>query len=128
MIYYTLKHVHVAAVLLSFVGFVLRGWWMLSVHPLRQHRLTRILPHLVDTVLLGSAVWMSVLISQFPFTASWLSAKFLGLLVYIGLGMVALRFGSTAFVRGAAWLSALLVYAWIVSVAIAKQPWGFLNV
>lgn len=127
MIYYTLKNIHVAAVLLSFLGFVLRGWWMLTASPLRQHHLTRILPHLVDTVLLGSAVWMSLMISQYPFTASWLTAKFVALLVYIGLGMIALRAGSTVFVRGLAWLAALLVYAWIVSVAMSKQPWGFFS-
>jgi uncharacterized membrane protein SirB2 len=126
MIYYTIKHIHVIAVIVSALGFVLRGWWMIATDPLLGHRLTRVVPHVVDTVLLLSAVALAIMIAQYPFVAGWVTAKVLGLLVYIGLGMLALRRGPTLPVRVSAWVAALVVYGWIVSVATSKQPWGFL--
>lgn len=126
MIYYTVKQIHVIAVVISVLGFVLRGWWMMSANSLLEHRLTRVLPHVVDTILLVSAIVLAVMISQYPFVATWVTAKVIGLLVYIGLGMVALRRGPTLPVRVSAWVAALVVYGWIISVATSKQAWGFL--
>jgi hypothetical protein len=54
--YLMIKHIHVTCVLLSIAGFALRGWWMLVDHRLLRHRLTRSVPHVVDTVLLGTAI------------------------------------------------------------------------
>ena len=54
----------------------------------------------------------------------WITAKLLALLLYIGLGMVALRFGRTQRVRVAAWVAALMVAAYIVSVALNKSALG----
>lgn len=126
MIYYTIKQIHVIAVVISVLGFMLRGWWMMSANSLLEHRLTRVLPHVVDTILLVSAIVLAVMISQYPFVATWVTAKVIGLLVYIGLGMVALRRGPTLPVRVSAWVAALAVYGWIISVATSKQAWGFL--
>lgn len=126
MIYYTIKQIHVIAVIVSVLGFMLRGWWMIAANPLFGHRLTRVVPHVVDTVLLLSAITLAMMIAQHPFVADWVTAKVLGLLVYIGLGMLALRRGPTLPVRVSAWVAALVVYGWIVSVATSKQPWGFL--
>lgn len=128
MIYYTIKQIHVIAVVVSVFGFMLRGWWMIAANPLLGHRLTRVVPHVVDTVLLLSAITLAMMIAQYPFVADWVTAKVLGLLVYIGLGMLALRRGPNRSVRVSAWLAALVVYAWIASVAIDKQPWGFLAI
>jgi uncharacterized membrane protein SirB2 len=63
---------------------------------------------------------------QYPFVDAWLTAKVLGLTVYIILGSLALRPGSTAKVRILAWLAALAVFGWILSVALTRQPLGFL--
>jgi uncharacterized membrane protein SirB2 len=59
-------------------------------------------------------------------TAPWLTAKIVGLLAYIALGMVALRFGRTRGTRAAAWIAALATFGYIVSVAVTKDPRGFL--
>ena len=53
-----------------------------------------------------------------------LLAKIIGLLLYIGLGMLALRPGRATSLRALAWVAALLVFGWIVSVAISKSPLG----
>ncbi|HRP66387.1 MAG TPA: SirB2 family protein [Thauera sp.] len=124
--YYALKHLHVSCVVLSVAGFLLRGLWMISGSPLLKHRLTRVLPHVIDSVLLLSAIALAVMIAQYPFAADWVTAKVLGLLAYIGLGTVALKRGRTLTVRVSAFIAALLVYAWIASVAMTKQIAGFL--
>ena len=95
--------------------------------PCLAHRLTRVLPHLVDTLLLASAVGMLVVLEVSPFAFDWLSAKLAALLVYIALGMVALRFGRSRQLRiGAFWL-ALATGLYIVSVAYTKSPMGGLG-
>jgi uncharacterized membrane protein SirB2 len=61
--------------------------------------------------------------------AAWVRgrlAKIIGLLVYIGLGLVALRPGRPTAVRAVAWVAALATFGYIVSVAITKNPLGVL--
>ena len=122
MSYLILKHLHVTCVVLSGLGFCLRGWWMLRESPLRQHRLTRILPHIVDTLLLGSALTMAWMSGQYPFVQGWLTAKLCGLLAYILLGMMALKRGRTQAIRARYFGLALVAYAYIVSVALTRSP------
>jgi len=124
--YSLIKHVHVTCVVLSGIGFLLRGIWMLAASPLLSRRLTRWLPHVVDSLLLLSALALAFMVHQYPFRDSWLTAKVLGLLGYIGLGTVALKRGRTRLQRLVAWVAALVVYFYIVSVAVTKQPAGFL--
>jgi uncharacterized membrane protein SirB2 len=123
----TLKWLHVTCAFLSFTGFALRGYWMLTNNPWLKNRLTRVLPHTVDTVLLVSAFAMLYLWQLSPITTPWLIAKILALLVYIALGMIALRFGKTKTVRASAYISALLTVFYIVSVAFTKSPWGVIG-
>lgn len=122
MSYLALKHLHVTCVVLSGLGFCLRGAWMLRESPLRQHRLTRVLPHIVDSLLLGSALSMAWLSGQYPFVNGWLTAKLCGLLAYIVLGMMALKRGRTQAIRTRYFGLALLAYAYIVSVALTRNP------
>ena len=122
MSYLALKHLHVTCVVLSGLGFCLRGWWMLRESPLRQHRLTRTLPHIIDTLLLGSALTMAWMSGQYPFVNGWLTAKLIGLLAYILLGMMALKRGRTLTLRARYFGLAVLAYAYIVSVALTRSP------
>ena len=80
------------------------------------------MPHLVDTLLLASAVALAVMSHQYPLANGWLTAKVAGLLIYIGLGTVALKRGRTRRVRVTAWLAAQAVFFYIVAVAITRQP------
>ena len=119
-----LKLLHASSALLSISGFALRGYWMLTGNPRLRSRPARVLPHILDTLLLASAIGMLVIWQANPFEFSWLSAKITALLCYIGLGMVAFRFGKTRRVRVIACGMALLVAAYIVAVAFTKSPWG----
>ncbi len=122
MSYLVLKYLHVSCVVLSGLGFCLRGGWMLCESPMLQHPLVRRLPHVVDSVLLGSALLMAWMSAQYPFAESWLTAKFFGLLAYIVLGAVALKRGRTKSVRATFFGLALLAYAYIVSTALTRNP------
>ena len=122
MDYATLKVIHQSAVAISFAGFFARGVGMLGDATWVKHRLAKTLPHLVDTVLIVSALWLAWILRLTPSNAPWIGAKIVGLFVYIGIGMVALRFGRTKGVRASAWILAMLVFAWIVSVAITSAP------
>lgn len=108
-------------------GFALRGYWMAVDNPLLQHRVAKVLPHVVDTLLLGSALALLFVLHLSPLTQPWLSAKIIALLLYIGLGMVALRFGQSNTTKVCACLLALLTAGYMVSVAYSKNPLGFLQ-
>lgn len=121
MDYAVLKQIHLLAVLLSISLFMVRGVWMLLESPRLGQRWVRIVPHVVDTVLLLSAIGMLVLMRLNPLLLDWLTAKLVALLVYIGLGMVALRYGRSKPIRMVAWLAAVATFAYIVAVAYTKQ-------
>ncbi|MBL8260455.1 MAG: SirB2 family protein [Candidatus Competibacteraceae bacterium] len=125
--YLALKHLHLTTVALSFALFVLRGLWMLADSPQLRRRWVRIAPHVIDTALLASALWLTAILHQYPFAHGWLTAKVLGLVVYIILGSIALKRGSSKPVRAAAWVAALAVFGYIVSVALTRSPAGFLG-
>lgn len=126
--YYLTKFLHQLCALASFTLFVLRGVWLLRGSPQLAQRWVRILPHVIDTVLLASAISLTLMLQQYPLTHAWLSAKLLALLVYIGLGLVALRFGKTRRVRVAAWIGALAVFIYIASVAFSRDPLGVFRI
>ena len=124
-LYLFVKYVHVACVVLSLAGFAARGALMLRASPLLQARFVRVAPHVVDTLLLASALWLAWMMHQAPFVHGWLTAKVLGLLAYIVLGSIALRRGRTRAVRAAAFAGALLAAGYVVAVALAKDPLPF---
>jgi uncharacterized membrane protein SirB2 len=124
--YLLVKDIHVACVILSLGGFAVRGVLMLAGSPILRARFVRIAPHVVDTALLASALWLCWLIRQYPFAAGWLTAKVIGLVVYIVLGAIALRHGRTKRVRIAAFIGAAATAAYIVSVALTHDARGAL--
>jgi uncharacterized membrane protein SirB2 len=87
-----------------------------------QLRWVKILPHVIDTILLVSAITLVTMIQQYPGINTWLNAKIGGLLLYIMLGMVALRFGKTRKIRTTSWIAAQIVFFYIVLVALTKNP------
>ena len=119
------KTMHVLCALASFTLFVLRGVWMLRDSPQRSRRWVRILPHAIDTLLLASAIALTLMLREYPLTHAWLSAKLLAMLLYIGLGLIALRHGRTKGVRAVAWIGAMAVFVYIASVASSHDPFGF---
>lgn len=125
MTYLVLKNVHVACVVTTIVLFLVRGAWMIQGTLRDKGRWVRILPHVIDTILLASAIAMVILLGQYPWIAGWLAAKVTGLVVYILLGTVALKRGRTLPVRSTAFAGALATFGYVVSVALTRDPRGF---
>jgi uncharacterized membrane protein SirB2 len=122
MSYAAIKMIHVGSVIISYLLFSLRSIWMIQGSAGLKQRWVKITPHIVDTVLLASAVALAIRIQQDPIHDSWLSAKVVGLLLYIGLGMTALRFGKTRKSKIFACVAAQFVFIYIVLVALTKNP------
>lgn len=122
MSYLLLKHLHVTCVVLSGLGFLLRLSWMWRQSPWLQRRISRVLPHVVDSLLLLSALVMAWMSGQYPLAQDWLSAKLFGLLLYIACGMMALKRGRTLSIRLYFGGLAVLAYGYIVAVALTRQP------
>ena len=122
MDYIVLKQLHVACAALSYIGFFVRGVWMLRESVMLARRWVRILPHVIDTLLLASAIALAAMSRQYPFVHGWLTAKVVALALYIGLGMMALRPGRSRPLRIAAWLAAQTVFLYIVWVAVTRNP------
>lgn len=120
--YLFVKTLHVSCVVLSISLFVLRGSLQLLSRPWRQRRLLRLAPHLVDTVLLSSALWLAWRSAQYPFEQSWLTAKLLALLLYIVLGHYALGKNTPEARRPWFFVAALLSVAYIVGAALTRSP------
>jgi len=117
-----LKNLHVFLALLSISGFIARGILMLRDSPLLSARWIKIAPHVVDTLLLVAGVWLAIRIGQYPFVDGWLTAKVLGIIAYIVVGTIALRRGRTKRIRAIAWVGAIVIFLYIIGVAVTRSP------
>lgn len=122
--YLPLRNTHIACAILTIALFALRGVLMLADSPWQRATLLRYLPHVVDSVLLTTALMLTTIVRQYPFAAGWLTMKVVLLVAYIVLGRIALRRGRTRTIRIAALIAALLTVGLLVSVARAHHPLG----
>lgn len=126
MSYLVLKHLHMTCAVLTLISFSLRGFWMFIESPLLQKKTARILPHIIDTLLLTSAIALTFTIDQYPVQDAWLSAKVIALIAYIIFGTFALKRGKTQTIRATCFVISLIIFAYIVAVARTHQaiPWA----
>jgi len=127
MLYLILKYAHVAAAITTISGFMLRGYWMLIDSKKLQHPVTRIAPHIIDTVFLLAGIGLIWLLHLEPLKQPWLIAKFTGLIVYVLLGTVAIRRGPTKQIRTIALAGAIAIFAYIAGVALTRSPLSWLS-
>lgn len=116
-----IKYVHVACVILSGIGYFVRGLWMMHESPLLQKPWVKVAPHIVDTMLLASAILLSIQLRLYPMVHGWLTAKVVALVAYIVVGAIGLKYGKTKTIRVTTWVGALLIFAYIVLVALTRQ-------
>lgn len=124
-LYLAIKYLHVACAAVSIGGFTARGVLRLLRPAALQRRWLRIAPHVVDSLLLACGIYLALHIHQYPGSAAWLTAKLVGLVAYILLGMTALRFATTRGGQALALLAALACFGYIVAVAVTREPWPF---
>lgn len=124
--YLALKHIHLSCVALSLLAYLVRGVWLFMNSSLPGERWARILPQIINAILLLSGIALAAYLSMSPVDQPWLMAKIVGLIIYIVLGVAAFRAPSPA-VGKFLWVSGLVAFAYIVSVAIRKTPLGIFS-
>ncbi|MGY6039150.1 SirB2 family protein [Aeromonas sp. AE23HZ002T15] len=123
--YPLLKHLHMTLALVSVLLFLYRWLLALGGSARLQQKWLKILPHLNDTLLLVFGVLLAVTLQMSPGQQPWLMAKLVALVLYIGLGVMALKRPA----RGqklVAGIAALTVFGYIVGAAMTKSPWPWL--
>ncbi len=119
--YMMAKHLHLTAVALSVLLFILRFILLQASPRVLEQKWAKVLPHVIDTVLLASALWLCSILSQWPFINDWLTFKVIGLVIYILMGMFALKWGRSAPLRWIGFIGALTWIVLIARVAFTKQ-------
>ncbi len=119
-----LKHTHLTALALSFLLFFIRGYLMMRESSASKHRAFIIAPHIVNLLLIGSGIALAVVMHFNPANQPWLAIKLVALVVYIALGILTFKHPVLK-IRKILWIFALIVFAFIVSVAQSKNPLGF---
>ncbi|MGR9044982.1 MAG: SirB2 family protein [Gammaproteobacteria bacterium] len=119
-----LKQIHMLFVVLSFAGFTSRII-MAEINPyVLKLKWVRIAPHVIDTLLLLSGVLLVFAGNWLSSDYSWIIAKIIALLLYIALGVLAMRIQGK--IRWLAFTGAVLCFLYIARVAVSKQVWFFL--
>lgn len=124
--YLIIKNIHITFATLTIIGFLLRAYWKMSGSSLHQNRATKIVPHTIDALFLATGVWLITMLDMNPLLHPWLLVKFVAILAYVGLGMVAFRFGRTPRIRSLAFIGALVAFAFVVGAALVKSPMSWL--
>jgi uncharacterized membrane protein SirB2 len=125
--YLLLKSIHQLLALISLSSFILRWAGRMQQAAWTQARITRTLPHIIDTLFLISGLalaWQLALLNSLP---SWLLAKLIGLVIYIILGALAMRQAPRLLPSLLFFLAATSCFLWIVTMAIYKSPLGLLS-
>ena len=125
--YTILKFIHLSTVILSFAGFLLRSYWMMSESEMLRRPWVRVLPHIIDTIFLLAGIGLIVILHLQLMANNWLLIKFAALLVYVVLGAIALRRGRSRRTRITAFIFAVLTYTYIVGVALTKSALSWIT-
>lgn len=126
MNYLLIKHLHVTAAALSILFFIIRSYWSVTENGLLQKKVVKIAPHIIDTVLLVCAILLSMMLGPAA-SQPWVLTKIVLLVVYIGVGTIAIKRGRTPRSRAIAAVIAVAIFFYIVGVAIKHHPasWFF---
>ena len=125
--YLDIKAAHVLFAALSLALFAWRGGLSLWLARRPSHWVLRVLPHVVDSLLLACGIWLAVMLSLDPLRTPWLGVKLLCVLAYILLGILAFRLRGPRRLKLALFVAALSLFGFIVSVALTHDPRGIFS-
>lgn len=123
MNYLAVKTVHASLALVSVTGFVVRA--VIAIRADRRWTTNRALyaaPHVVDTLLVATGFYLMAAAGWNPALHHWLGFKFVLLVVYVVLGWFAMRAGQPRARRVWLFTASLVVFAWMIGVALTKNP------
>jgi uncharacterized membrane protein SirB2 len=122
-----LKLIHLSTITITISLFVIRGIGLFLNAGFMSQTWIRIVPHINDTILLISGIWLAIQIEQYPLVDSWLTAKLLALLLYIVLGLAVFRFAHNRRQQVSFWILAILVFVYMLGVAIRHDPMSWMH-
>lgn len=125
--YPNIKLVHIAMAMASVALFALRGAGVVAGMRWPHATVLRWASYAIDTTLLTAALMMLTFLPGAMFANGWLAAKVTLLVVYVLLGVFALRRGRTQATRVACYIAALATFAMMYTIARAHHPLGFLQ-
>jgi len=117
-----IKLIHIVFIFSSFISFTGRIALSVFKPSLLQNKLIKIAPHVIDTLLLLSGITLVVQGNWLAGEFGWIISKFILLLAYIGLGVMAMRCNGIK--RWIAFAAAVACFISIFIIAITKQ--GFI--
>ena len=118
-------HLHVTAVVISLALFSFRFALKIKDSDIINRKWLKITPHVVDTVLLGSAIWLLSLSSMVQ-VDGWVASKVIGVVLYIVSGFFALKWAKNNRSRIIGFACAIIWIMLTASVGYTKQPFSFL--
>ncbi len=126
MTYTVIKHIHITLVCLTFISFCLRFYWSLTQSPILDYKVTRTLPHIIDTTLLGAGLYLMILLQLWPNQHPWLATKLLCLIAYILFGTFAIKRAKSKSIKWLTGLCAITVFIYMIATAVYHNPLWFL--
>lgn len=118
--------VHMVTVALSGTVFAVRGAAAMAGVRHMMSAPVRYRSYTIDTVLLTAALMLVAILPREVFTNHWLTVKLTLVLIYVALGVFAMRSGRSRRTRVICYLAALLVFIGIIGIARAHNPLGWL--
>lgn len=123
-LYPQIRLVHIGFVAASGTLFTARALATVAGARWSASKAARRASWLIDTGLLAAALLLLYVLQLNPFVVPWLAAKLVLLLVYIGLGTMALRRARSTASRIGWSIASLACFAMIISIALAHDPLG----
>ena len=124
--YPQIKHFHIFIALLSGTLFAVRGASALAGARWPQALPVKWLSYAIDTTLLTAAMMLLTILPWAMFANGWLLAKVCLIVVYVVLGVMAMRPHRLPRERARYYAAALIVFASIYGIARAHHPLGWL--
>ena len=123
--YPQIKHVHIMLAVLSGSLFALRGAFAIGGAKWPNALPVKWLSYTIDTALLTAAMMLLTILPGAVFANGWLAAKIGLLVLYVVLGVFALRRAKTQRGRVLGYLAALGTFVAVYSIARSHHPLGF---
>lgn len=123
--YPQIKQFHIFVALLSGSLFALRGFFVLRGARWPMALPLRWFSYAVDTALLTAALMLLTILPGAMFANGWLTVKVTLVIVYVVLGVFALKRARSPRARIGFYLAALLTFLSIYAIARAHSPLGF---
>jgi len=116
-----IRAIHITFAVITVISFILRGMWMLMDSPQLLSKPARIVPHIIDALLLLSGIVLVINYTGYSYGYGWLLAKMVAIIIYIMTGAIALKYGKTRKIRVMALIVSYCLLVLIVSLAITRS-------